>query len=375
MLMKVLMTSTSYPRDSADWRGVFVFHMAAALARRHDLHLQLWAPPGVLPPGVDTVSSEEESKWLHQLMEDGGVSHLLRKRPGSGLYAAIRLLRSLRMVFLRTKDAELYHINWLQCALPLPADGKPALITVLGNDLKLLRLPYMRSLLARVMRNRTVVLCPNADWMDAPLRHEFGHLAKVVPVPFGIDSRWYAIERVLEAIAPLRWLVVTRLTLAKLGPLFEWSQPLFADGQRELHLFGPMQETVRVPDWVHYHGPIGADALAQEWFPRAAGLVTLSRHAEGRPQVMLEGMAASLPIIATRMPAHEDIVQDGVTGILCSTREDYARALTQAERPERNRAMGDAARSWVLSRLGTWDDCAQRYVKLYDDLRKEQSCE
>ena len=238
--MNVLMTSTSFPSNASDWRGVFIFHMAEALARREDVRVQLWAPPGVLPEHVEAAATAAEARWLGRLMEEGGVSHLLRKRLWSGLQAGGRLLYSLGRAFRHLPGADLYHINWLQCALPLPHNGKPALITVLGNDMHLLRLPLMRAALARAMRNRPVVLCPNAEWMETPLRDAFGALATVVSVPFGIDARWYGVERALTESECPCWLVVTRLTAAKLGPLFEWSRPLFASGARQPHLFGPM---------------------------------------------------------------------------------------------------------------------------------------
>ncbi|MGN6312661.1 MAG: glycosyltransferase family 4 protein [Rhodanobacteraceae bacterium] len=365
--MKVLMVSTSYPRDRTDWRGIFMFHMAAALARQGEVELKLWAPPGELPPKVNFVASESQSRWLRRLMEDGGISHQMRMRPLTGFRNAATLLRMLRKVFRQEAATDLYHINWLQCALPLPKDNRPALLTVLGNDMKLLRLPFMRAALRRVMRSRNTAICPNASWMEQPLRAMFGDVAKVVPVPFGIDPRWYAIRRELDADRPHPWLAVTRLTADKLGTLFEWSEPLFGQG-RELHLFGPMQENVSVPPWVQYHGSATPEQLASEWFPRASGLITLSRHAEGRPQVMLEAMASGLPIIASRMPAHADIIANGVTGVLCASPAEYSAALTTLEDTANNEKMGNAARKWVLREIGTWDDCANRYVTIYREL-------
>ncbi len=260
-----------------------------------------------------------------------------------------------------------YHINWLQCALPLPDNGLPALISVLGNDLALLRLPLMRSLLRRVMRRRRVAICPNAGWMSAPLEAAFGDLAEITPVTFGIDARWYDIERE-PRFDPRIWLAVTRLTNDKLGPLFEWSATLFGNSQRELHLFGPMQEQIVVPPWVRYHGAATPEQLAAEWFPRAAGLITLSRHAEGRPQVMLEAMAAGLPIIASNMPAHASVVREGATGFLCGSSEEYALAMTRLDDAQTNAAFGIAARKVARDEYGTWDDCAQRYLQIHHRL-------
>lgn len=368
--MRVLMVSTSYPRDASDWRGIFMAHLASGLARNDRVKLSLWAPPGELDGRAAFATTSDEADWLSELMAKGGISHWVRTQPLAGLAAAGRLLRLLRDAYRRLLDVDVYHVNWLQCALPLPDNGKPVLITVLGNDMKLLRLPFMRTALRRVIRHHEVVICPNAQWMEAPLRVAFGDLARVVPIVFGIDPIWYAVERGLQANEPRRWLAVTRLTANKLGPLFAWSESLFREGSRELHLFGPMQENVTIPAWVHYHGPATPEQLARNWFPRAHGLITLSRHAEGRPQVMLEAMAAGLPIIASRMPAHADIVADGVTGALCDSPGAYAEALRNLEDPESNRRCGAAARAWALREIGTWDDCAGRYVDIYRQLQR-----
>lgn len=361
--IRVLFVSTSYPCDASDWRGIFMSHINAALARHHGIKVTQWAPPGEVDSRVESATTPSEAAWLATLMERGGISHWLRSQPTSGVVAAWKLIRLLRSVYRRLDRVDLYHVNWLQCALPLPHNGKPALITVLGNDMRLLRLPGMLTALRRAMRGRNVAICPNASWMAAPLRKAFGDLAEIAPVPFGIDPHWYAIRR--ELAGPPRWLAVTRLTANKLGSLFEWSEPLFRDKARELHLFGPMQEQVDVPKWVHYHGPVTPEKLMRDWFPKAQGLVTLSRHAEGRPQVMLEAMASALPIVASRMAAHADIVADGSTGILCGGQPEYAAALEQLEMPEVNRTFGDRAREWVMREMGTWDDCAARYIRVY----------
>jgi glycosyltransferase involved in cell wall biosynthesis len=201
--------------------------------------------------------------------------------------------------------------------------------------------------------------------MVAPLQEAFGSVARIQFVPFGIDSPWFKLERNFHTPTHPLWIVVTRLTKAKLGPLFEWCKPLFCDQPRELHLFGPMQEGISVPDWVDYHGPATPEQLERKWFCRAHGLITLSKHAEGRPQVMLEAMASGLPILASRLPAHENIVFDGKTGWICDTAKDFASHLCELESIEKNLLYGQAARLWAHEAIGTWDDCAARYNTIY----------
>lgn len=371
--MHVYFVSTMYPRPAAPYRGVFIRNMLGALTRLEHTSVSAWVPPGKLPQGVESVTTKLEADWLGKMVDQGGISHLMRSHNLASLMAPIKLLRSLRRGYVRTPDVDIYHINWLQCALPLPSNGKPALITVLGNDLKLLRLPGIRRLLRRVMRGRNVAICPNAEWMVPELESAFGDVASIQPVSFGIDPIWYQITRSTPPTQVKKWLVVARLTHDKMGPLFEWSRDLFKDTSRELHLFGPMEQDVTVPDWVHYHGPASPDQLAQEWFPQAIGLITLSRHAEGRPQVMLEAMAAGLPIVASRMPAHGTVVADGETGWLCDSPSTYEQALVALEDPHTNRTFGARARSKAASELGTWDDCALRYSNIHARLLESKA--
>lgn len=362
---RIQFTSTSFPASPTDWKGLFILRMLEALADREDLTISAWIPPGPLPKNVRRSSTIEDDKFLRMLMENGGISHLLRRRTTYGLVTAFNLLIRQRRA-LSKNSADLFHLNWLQNALSLPSDTTAALLTVLGTDMQLLRLPGMCTMLHRKFRDRAVAICPNAEWMLPELQAAFGDVASIHCVPFGIDASWYEIERRIDAEPIPKWLCVSRLTRGKLGSLFEWTEPAFAHGKAELHLFGPMQEQVELPSWVHWHGPATPDMLRNEWFPQAHGLITLSRHAEGRPQVMLEALAAGLPIIASRLPAHEDLLGDG--GMLCDSASEALAAIDDLSDTVVNRALGMRGRARMHASIGTWADCAERYAAIYHQL-------
>lgn len=338
--------------------------MITALSARADIDLRIWGPPGPVPATAQCVTSDKEARWLRRLLEQGGIAHLLTRHPVRGTLAAGRLIRYLRAAYSRNTDVAVTHVNWLQNALPLRGIDLPAVISVLGTDFRLLSLPGMRFALRQAIGRRRCIIAPNAHWMAPALERHFGDLAEIRTVPFGVDAKWYAVSHGLVGPRPRKWLVVLRVTRRKMGQLFEWGQGLFDDSD-QLHLLGPMQEKVEMPPWVHYHGPVDPDTLMGKWYPDIAGMITLSEHSEGRPQVILEAMACGIPVIASDIAAHRDVIQNGLTGYLVSSQDDLASALKQLSTTDINLKVGRAAKEWMRREIGTWDDCAERYFQAY----------
>jgi glycosyltransferase involved in cell wall biosynthesis len=79
-------------------------------------------------------------------------------------------------------------------------------------------------------------------------------------------------------------------------------------------------------------------------------------------------MAAGLPVIASDLPAHRDIVRHGETGFLVSTPQELADALNRLSDPSTNQTFGKAARNAAIRLYGTWEDCSSRYLAAYAKL-------
>jgi glycosyltransferase involved in cell wall biosynthesis len=365
--VEVLLSTSSYPTDLQDWRGRFIANMVESLAKRDDVKLHVWAPPGAMPQGIKSATTTSDGKWLIALAQHGGIAQLLRTRKALAGGFVLQLLLRLAAAYRREK-VDIVHVNWLQNALPLWGTKTPALITVLGTDFALLKLPGMVYALRSMLKQRHAILAPNSQWMVPALQSYFGDVAEIREIAFGVDDAWFNVERKHTDTGHERhWLAITRLTHNKIGELFQWGDGLF-DASRQLHLFGPMQEDVTLPGWVYYHGPTHPVELRELWLPQASGLITLSRHDEGRPQVMLEAMAAGLPILASNLPAHYDMIRHGQTGWIVNKRSDLAAGLLQLEDYATSMSIANAARQWVRETVGVWDDCAARYAKAYSDI-------
>lgn len=366
--MRVLFSATSYPRSESDWQGIFIRRMAEGLAASKDTQLRVWAPRGPLAPPAQYACDAGDERFLARMADTGGIAHILRTSTAKGARYGCELVWRLHRAFLRNADwADVYHVNWLQCALGQFGLRKPVVATVLGSDLALLQKPGFARALRVALRKRRVVLAPNAPWMVEPLREALGPACpELVCVPFGIDDAWFNIERRPPADRHV-WITVLRITRAKIGTLFEWTRDLDPE-KHEIHLFGPRQETIEIPPWIHYHGAASPEQLASEWFPRATGMITLSQHAEGRPQVILEAMAAGLPVVCSRTAAHEDVISDEQAGCLVSTQEEFNAALERLSDGAIGAAIAQRTRNWARSTYGSWADCSARYRAIYQQL-------
>lgn len=100
----------------------------------------------------------------------------------------------------------------------------------------------------------------------------------------------------------------------------------------------------------------------------AADVFVLPSRWEGLPIALLEAMSAGLPIIATRVEGVDEVVQEGVHGILVKpeSAEELAKAILQLSADiEGRQRMGNASRLRVLESY-TIDRMCERYVKVFE---------
>ena len=329
-----------------------------------NIDINFWGPPGVFPQNLYYSPGKYQRKYLAKLMRKGGIAHQLKTSRVSGFFSAFMLISSLFMYYRKYRKADVAHINWLQNALPLAGTKTPAIVTVLGKDYALLDSKLLTKLLRHIFSKRACIIAPNASWMVPRLKELFGDVADIKTIPFGIDEMWFNLGRKPENTHQHSWICVSRVTEKKIGALFDWGDTLFQT-DRCIQLFGPMQEIINVPDWIDYRGPVTPNELCLNFFPKVTGFITLSQHDEGRPQAVLEAMASGLPIIASDIPAHRDLIKHDETGMLVRSRQELKAALTLLEDPARNREIGNAAREWVRANQGSWVDCANRFKTAY----------
>jgi starch synthase (maltosyl-transferring) len=108
---------------------------------------------------------------------------------------------------------------------------------------------------------------------------------------------------------------------------------------------------------------------------RAADCFVLPSLWEGMPNVVLEAMAAGLPVIATRVEGTAEVIQAGETGWLVAP--GAPGALTAAmeqflDDPIAARSMGERGQRRVRAEY-TWEQMVRRYEWLYEGILRTRS--
>jgi len=135
------------------------------------------------------------------------------------------------------------------------------------------------------------------------------------------------------------------------------------------------REVAHFPGWkrVDAHGHLGRAGVQAAMRRAVAGLVTLHpvvNYLDALPVKMFEYMAAGLPVIASRFPLWQEIVEGNGCGVCVDPGNPAAIAAAIDHfclHPQVARRMGENGRRAVLARYN-WHSEAAKLAGLYDDL-------
>jgi glycosyltransferase involved in cell wall biosynthesis len=202
------------------------------------------------------------------------------------------------------------------------------------------------AIVGRVLR-RAAALIAWSEWVRRSLLDDYGvDPARVRVIPAGTRVPPRAPERVAGE----------RLRLLFVGGQFErkGGETLLAalDGlDADLDVVTHGDVPARKGVTVHRNVRPGSPRLA-ELYARS-DLFVLPTAADASPHVVLEAMAAGLPVISTGVGAIPEMIDDGATGVLVAPgRADALRAAIERLRdPAVRAAMGDAGHARALERF------------------------
>jgi len=121
-----------------------------------------------------------------------------------------------------------------------------------------------------------------------------------------------------------------------------------------------LRDVVTLPGW------ISRSALASE-LQKGDCFLSLSRY-EGMSNAMLEAMACGLPVVASKITSHEELIDDGVEGFLVTLTEESGleKVLMRLSRDPRHARLVGAKACEKVRRRFSWHASAKSYLALLE---------
>lgn len=398
----VVMVATSYPRFPGDGVGSFMEPIAKGVAALgHEVHLVAPWHPAI------TRSKSEDGVHFH-FFHYAPVSSLNVFGYASGMRADTNLraaawiaapmamaagwFKAMRVATKRR--ATVMHGHWVipgGVMAAAAAGSLPLVVSLHGSDVFVAERNAMLGALARRVFTRAGAVTACSDDLHTRALALGADPASTATVPYGVDTDRFAPDPARRAAvrqhlgigdAPLVF-TAGRL-VSKKG--FEF----LIDATRHLHAAMPGVRVMIAGDGdlaaaLHQRAAgLPVTLLGNQSQDDIAGLVAAADivavpsirddagNVDGLPNFALEALASGTPVVAARAGGLPQAITDGDNGRLVAERDVAGLAAAVIEiwsRPDRGRALGEAARSRV-ARDHSWATTAGRMVEAYRTARR-----
>jgi glycosyltransferase involved in cell wall biosynthesis len=404
--MRVLVLTTTFPRWQDDVRPAFVYDLSRRLVESGS-EVVVLAPhcPGAkryeIMDGMKVYRFPYFLPERYQVLAYGGglVPNLIRSalaRAQLPLLVAAELFAALYIA--KKEGIQIIHAHWL---LPQGLVGVivgkicriPRITIVHGADVGITRRSKLLNALAYYVISNSDRVVANSNYiLSAVLSINEKKTDRVEVIPMGVDANRFAVERnplllkrygaeqLIFSIGRLidwkgmEYLIMAMPTVVKQYP----SARLVIGGTGpEGKKLSALARQLNLEQTVFLVGGIPPQELPS-YFASADVFVLPSVQLDGQTEalgvVLIEAMAAGIPVVASNVGGIPDIVQDGYNGFLTSDKspaelsDRIIRLLEDSETANRFRMNG---RRTVAQRF-QWEQIASKFAAMNDQLLEQR---
>ncbi|MGB9496749.1 MAG: glycosyltransferase [Dissulfuribacterales bacterium] len=388
----ILHLTTSFPSGPDDAAGLFIFRLFEA-QEKLGIQCRVLTPASANPstwPDADKICRFRYAPWSCQRLaqQPGGIPAALAGQPW--LYGLLPpFLAGMGLSLIRlARQHDIIHAHWSICGalavLTQPIHQRPVITTLRGSDVNHAKKSQIFNLLHKKAMQKSIFMVGVSHAIATELRRQHPGLSnKIRFVPNGVDDAFYTLPAgrdhfassplrllFIGSLIPLKGLDVLLKALARINSLSSWTLTVVGDGPEGDHLRSLLTD-LKIDKNIRFLGSISPDGIPQ--LMNDHHLLILPSHREGRPNVVLEAMAAALPVLATDIEGTRELVQHGKTGWLVPPGDVDALsgALDDLLSGKRNlTAVGLAGRQWMQEQGLTWENTAKMYSNLYEEALK-----
>ena len=387
MRKRVLVLTSTFPRWQRDRLPPFVFELSKRLARKFDVLVLAPHAPGAKykedMDGIRVIRFRYFVPRWQSLAYNGGILENLRERKWRYIFIPFFFLSQIAALFsiLRKERIDVIHAHWLvpQGLVALTSrlmSSKPVIVcTCHGGDLFGLRGKIMSRVNGYVIRNVDRVTVVSSAMRDYAA--ELAQRNDIDVISMGVDvanvfTPDHTIERNpeellfvgrLAEIKGLRFLVLAMGNILQEFP--GATLKIIGSGPEEQMLRELAVET-GVSASINFMGAIENEKLPE--FYRRAAIFVMPSVREGFGLVLVEALACECPIVTTDLSALQDVIIDGVTGLVSRQQDSHDLAkkiISLLGSSDARKRLGTAGRQHVLKHFD-WRNVTDRYMAIID---------
>lgn len=392
------MLTSTFPRWAGDREPPFVFELCRRLAQDHEVLVLAPHCPGAATEerfgdGLTARRFRYAPQAFESLAYEGGILEKLRRRRWRYALIPLFLLAELLAAAkaIRRQKPDVIHAHWLvpqgiiALAARVMAGGArvPLVCTSHGADLFALRGRLSGWLKARVLKKAAALTVVSAAMRTHALRLG-AEAGKVRVMPMGVDAheRFVPGKGTERAVGEILFVgrLVEKKGVRHLLSAFARLKPSAPAARLTVIGDGPLRPELQamaselgVAAEVTFAGAVANAALA-EHYRRATVVVVPSVVAgdgdqEGLGLVIAEALACECPVVASDLPAINDVIEDGVTGLLARPGDphDFCEKILRILRdPGYAHGLAHRGRGLVIERFD-WQSVASGYERLLID--------
>ncbi len=391
--MKLCVLTTSYPRSNTDDAGIFVARLTSAL-QTVGVSGFVVVPQDKDESPIETRGSFEVHRYRYGLFTQGslafgsGIMPNIRRHPWLCLQIpAFLTAMALKAISLRN-SFDLIHANWISAGVVAWVchllTGKRYAITLRGEDVKLVKNKLLRPLINSVFARAFAITTVNKEFLDY-IKNSFGvAVNKLHCIENGVDVE-HCSENETKAFAQKHNLSLSQKYLVYTGRVIPLKrieiliELVSTQQMHDYHLLvcGPCEDLIYLHqleklvnekscrERVHFLGRVSPCDIK---FCLKLGRFYVSASSyEGRSNSILEALANGLPVLASDIPGHRELIRDQENGILFSP--DFLSSLMkQVEKLENEPELYNLFKKNGLLSVAslTWENCAHKYLSVFE---------
>jgi len=389
--INILIVSTSFPLHDTSVSGIFVERLVRALCKHYLLT--------VITPCANDFSIKSSNtpyrlscfryapcSWQILAHAPGGIVATIRRNRLSLVLVPSLMLSMFFSCLLKVKGKQIIFANWSICGFIAGLVGRlrgiPVVTTLRGSDVNFAQNSFFNYWLLAVtiaLSHRTVTV---STALARALSYRYPKFVeRIRMIPNGVNDSLFYLERYppcsgvklrllfIGNLIPLKGVDTVLRAFAALPS--DISLRIVGDGGQRRDLEN-LCVTLMMDRRVEFTGalpPESIPAVLQE-----SDVLILASYSEGRPNVVLESLAAGLAVIATNIDGVSELISEGQTGLLfppgnvdalrsCISRLYHDPALCDE--------LGKRGREWIQEQGLLWRNTANAYASLFEEVLAE----